>query len=84
MDGRLSIILSNRNGDVWSGEWHSETETSISNNGEIVYGREGGIIPKGDVVMGWSSEGIVLNPIENNGCHAGCNLEESTGKSRLR
>ena len=27
-------------GDVWSGEWHSEKETSISNNGEIVHGRE--------------------------------------------
>ena len=27
-------------GDVWSGEWHSEKETSISNNGQTIYGRE--------------------------------------------
>lgn len=49
-------------GDVWSGEWHSEKETSISNNGETIYGREARYHSNsGDVVMGWSSEGIVLN-----------------------
>ena len=49
-------------GDVWSGEWHSEKETSISNNGEIVHGREARFhSSKGDMVMGWSTEGIVLN-----------------------
>lgn len=49
-------------GDVWSGEWHSEKETSISNNGEIVHGREARYhSSKGSVVMGWSTEGIVLN-----------------------
>ena len=49
-------------GDVWSGEWHSEKETSISNNGDIIYGREARYhSSKGDVVAGWSSEGIMLN-----------------------
>lgn len=49
-------------GDVWSGEWHSEKETSISNNGETIYGREARYHSNnGDVVAGWSSEGIVLN-----------------------
>ena len=49
-------------GDVWSGEWHSEKETSISNNGETIYGREARYhSSKGDVVAGWSSEGIMLN-----------------------
>ena len=49
-------------GDVWSGEWHSEKETSISNNGETIYGREVRYhSSKGDVVAGWSSEGIMLN-----------------------
>ena len=49
-------------GDVWSGEWHSEKETSISNNGEPVFGRElryhSG---KGDVLASWSSEGIMMD-----------------------
>ena len=49
-------------GDVWSGEWHSGKETSISNNGESIYGREVRYhSSKGDVVAGWSSEGIMLN-----------------------
>ena len=49
-------------GDVWSGEWHSEKETSISNNGQTIYGREARYhSTKGDVVAGWSTEGIMLN-----------------------
>ena len=38
-------------GDVWSGEWHSEKETSISNNGEIIYGREPVIIPTREMLL---------------------------------
>ena len=49
-------------GDVWSGEWHSEKETSISNNGQTIYGREARYhSTKGDIVAGWSTEGIMLN-----------------------
>lgn len=49
-------------GDIWSGEWHSEKETSISNNGQSVFGREVRYhSDKGDVVAAWSSEGILID-----------------------
>jgi hypothetical protein len=49
-------------GDVWSGEWHSEKESSISNNGESILGRQSRYhSDKGDLVAAWSSEGLLLD-----------------------
>jgi hypothetical protein len=49
-------------GDVWSGEWHSAKESSISNNGVSVFGREIRYhSEQGDVEAAWSSEGILID-----------------------
>ena len=49
-------------GDVWSGEWHSSNETSISNNGQSIFGREIRYhANEGDLEMAWSTEGILID-----------------------